>query len=276
MKNLKRKEALMYEKYKEQRESYICNGGLLFRGDFYLNPQNEKGQFTWARHQGDEEQYWNESLIRLLILTKDLNDDEPWDIRQESAGRAPNSINDINSVRYLPNCIFYRHLCQWVWTIFHPEKVNLSGLPEDYHKLTDFYEKAPLARINCKIDLGGSSLNGEVLKKYIERDVPLLKEHIELYGANIILCCGYNKKDGGNIILNELVKKYILPDLQEVKDPDGWKSDEWVYYSQEKNIIVISTYHPSYWRKNDEWHVKELSQCLCGSLRILQKPISGF
>ena len=81
---IKQNEKELFDKW-----SLECpNGGLLFRGDFGINTKpNDNGDFTWNRTSANEEELWYNSCKRLMILTKDLNDNELWDIREESGGR---------------------------------------------------------------------------------------------------------------------------------------------------------------------------------------------
>lgn len=52
--------------------------GLLWRGLIYY------ADGSWHRREGNEEELWLNAKRRLLILTKDLNDTEAWNIRQET------------------------------------------------------------------------------------------------------------------------------------------------------------------------------------------------
>ena len=59
----------------------IAPDGLLYRGAFSY----EDGY--WSRRPGDEEGRWERAERRVLILTKDLNDEEAWDVRCETGRR---------------------------------------------------------------------------------------------------------------------------------------------------------------------------------------------
>lgn len=91
MYNIKEKEKNLFLRWAMSlnltKEDSFSNGGLLFRGDFGLNDINEFNLYTWNRLEGKEEEIWCKSPKRLMILTKDLNDTEGWDIREESGGR---------------------------------------------------------------------------------------------------------------------------------------------------------------------------------------------
>ena len=79
-----------------------------------------------------------------------------------------------------------------------------------------------IARLNCW------------LQSHLETYGDLLLKQIELYDADIILCCG------GSNLIKDFVKEMYLPDLEAVTDTD------WTYYSKSANKLVINSYHPSY------------------------------
>ena len=117
MDNIKEKENELFSRLLHDS---CPNGGLLFRGDFYLNEPDQNGVYTWGRTPGNENNLWCNSCKRLMILTKDLNDDELWDIRQESGGRYHMSVNVIpqeKELRY-KGVPFYRRLNRWVYGIY--------------------------------------------------------------------------------------------------------------------------------------------------------------
>lgn len=253
MEDIKSKEKQLYLKWaqKLQIEDFCPNGGLLFRGNFHLNEPNDNKRYTWYRDSGDENIRWCNSCKRLMILTKDLNDDEMWDIRQESGGRAQMSENRIppeEEIRYM-GYSFYRRLNRWVFGILKENQgcyPQFEEIKDKYNMLGHFYENAPLVRINCKYELGGSSVKDNILEEEMMRNKELLVEQFKLYKANIILCCG-------NQILN-FVKQYCFKGLNVIDDTNNR-----VYYSAEDNVIVINSYHPSVRGRglNDKWLYEE-------------------
>ena len=100
-----------------------------------------------------------------------------------------------------------------------------------------FYEIAPIARINCKKQIGGNSISDATLMNYLKQYADLLKEQIALYDANIIYCCGFS--NDRNIIL-DFVRSHYLTDIMPVPGSEGW-----FYYSSSTGKLVIDSYHPS-------------------------------
>lgn len=205
----------------------LCTDGLLFRG-----PIRYEGGY-WTRSKGDEESKWIESPRRLLILTKDLNDDDGWDIRQET-GR----YNEV-AFSYERAISFYKNLRMWSYLMLTgcPDQMPPFKAVRNMNTAGPFYENAPIARVNCKKQVGGSSISDAILMSYLETYASLLKDQIALYDANIIYCCGYSNER--NIIL-DFVRSHYLTDLVLVPDTEGW-----FYYSPSTRKLVVDSYHPS-------------------------------
>ncbi len=205
----------------------LCTDGLLFRGPI----RYENG--FWTRSKGDEEKIWAESPRRLLIITKDLNDDEGWDIRQET-GR----YNEV-AFSYERAVAFYKNLRMWSYLILtgHPGRMPSFKEARNMNIAGPFYETAPIARVNSKKQVGGSSISDATLMTYLKEYSSLLKAQIELYDANIIYCCGFSNER--NIIL-DFVRSHYLTDLMPIPG-----TDDWFYYSRSANKLVVNSYHPS-------------------------------
>ena len=276
--SIKDKEDELFSIWKQHHEDFCPNGGLLFRGNFGINPiANDNGEFTWNRMpSNDEEILWCKSDKRLMVLSKDLNDTELWDIRQESGGRKHLKQNQMPSEEKLlfTGAPFKRKLNRWVYGIYKEYRGEYPSFEEvkDYKKMGLFYEQTPLVRINCKIELGTNCVKNEVLKESMESNKSFLIKQIKLYKANIILCCGYTKKEG-NVILKFLTENY----LNDIKVIEG--SGDWIYYSESKKIVIINSFHPSCRGKgkSDEWLynelVKNFSQSV-SNLDIIFSPLT--
>ena len=210
MDSIKEREKKLFNDWREEiGEEFSINGGLQFRGDYFLTEASD-GVCYWDRKEGNEEMLWNESSKRVLILTKDLNEPgDTWDIRIESCGRKAVLADKKNApqIQYL-NVGFYRKLKRWVYGIF--KSTNEFDIPTfDYvyrnsEELAKFYEQVPLVRINCKMKSGVSTISNRELSSYINRDKDVLIEQIKIYQPNVIVCCG--NQNCVNIILNHFSK----------------------------------------------------------------------
>lgn len=197
--------------------------GLLYRGAIYY----EDGY--WKRKPGDESQQWDKAPKRLLILTKDMPY-EAWDIRMETGRKPDTSEHHIQTEKK-----FYPNLMMWSYGLL---TMAVSGkmIPveqvSNLEKIRTFYEQAPVARVNCKKQVGEGEIPTAKLKSYVKRYAKWLLRQITLYDADIILCC-----DASGHILTSFVQDEYLPDLKRIND--------WIYYSVQTGKVVIDSYHPS-------------------------------
>ena len=231
-------------------EEDFAYDGILFRGELELL------NGCWIRHSGNETELWDNAPCRLLILTKDTTrNGGQEDIREEAALK--NNIGD----RKEAAAGMYRNLTLWSYALLNAvqggEIVEYNQTPS-WDELREHYTSAPIARVNCKKEIGESSIRDEVLKAHIERYADLLQEQIAMYDADIILCCG-----GGGII-KDFVKNTYLPDLEKFSDAG------WVYFSPSTQKIVIDSYHPSYPKshKDIELYYEQMMADLKAFLRI--------
>ena len=209
--------------------------GVLFRGECkYING-------CWEMQPGNETQLWTNAKCRLLILTKDTTLNGGMDdIRIESIRK-----NHMGHIVTTQGITFYRNLTLWAYALINA----LNGgeiLPYDdtpsWNELREFYCSAPIARVNCKKQIGTSSISNSELKAHIYRYADFLKEQIIMYDANILLCCG------GSGLIKDFIKECYLPDMMPFSDAD------WVYFSPSTRKIVINSYHPSFLMKSKDMY----------------------
>ena len=231
----KEKEVALFARWKEayrvsdgiDPEVDFAYDGVLFRGAY------EQVGGCWERRSGNETSLWNEAPCRLLILTKDTTRKSGLDdIRIETARKNHTGADVVASP--VP---FLRNLTLWSYALLNALQggkiVSYEQAP-DWEALREHYATAPIARVNCKKQIGASSIENTLLKSHMERYAPFLLEQIAMYDAHIILCCG------GRGAIKDFVKTHYLPDLLQ------FSSDAWVYYSPSARKVVIDGYHPTY------------------------------
>lgn len=199
--------------------------GVKFRGNGPII--SETGY--WSNETGDELIQWLRTYVRILELTKDLNDSEVWDIRAETGLKNHVSTPTVG-------CRWYRNLMRWEYLLY--EFANGRLLHEfdqlDEETLIRSFNSISSARINCKKTAGCGTCPDSELRRHIRIYGDLVRKQIQELNPNVILIGGCS----GNIILNKIVKE-LYPDLQRF-DKEGW-----IYYSESKRIIVINGYNPN-------------------------------
>lgn len=200
----------------------ITKDGLLYRGEMWFDGFNQ------VCRPANEEQLWDDAGMRLLVLTKELNEDDGWDIRGES-GRVPSPrLTCRTAMRFFPN------LELWAYGLMNipDRKVMPFAKADNQTRLQGYYENAPIARVNCKKQPDNKAASNAVMQKYMENYADLLKEQILLYDADVILCIG-----GQGVMVN-FISQHVYQDLEEVNPH--------CYYSAAANILVVKQYHPNY------------------------------
>jgi len=180
---------------------------------------------------GNENELWhNEKQTRVLFLCKDLNNrdcDVAHDIREWHCHKKGENINTL----------FNKNLAYWLYGLLNiDKKTNLA--PEfdtlTIEKITDFFDKTPFAYVNCKKEAGVEKISDSELRYHIDLYKDFTKQEIEILNPDIIVC------GGGRSIIKNFVKEHIYTDIEWVNN--------WIYYSKQRNKVVIDSYHPSYYQ----------------------------
>lgn len=202
----------------------ITKDGLLYRGELWFDG------FCQVHKSGNEGEVWDAASRRLLVLTKELYDEDCWDIRSES-GRVPSPHLDNGKTARL----FFPNLELWAYGLINTpgRKVLPFETADNQPVRQQFYENGPIARMNLRKQSDGKAASNAVLQRYYENYADLIAEQIALYGANIIMC------SGGQGIMVKFLKEHIYNDLRQV--------NEHCYYSASANVVVVKTFYPSYY-----------------------------
>lgn len=228
MKSIHKQEELIFKEYQELlgdgRE--VSADGLHYLGEFHY----ENGY--WGRLPGNEEVEWECHCNKkrgLVILTKDLNDNIAWDIREEH-GRKNGIENPTASLQYA----FYRNLRRWIYGLLNMDNDGLMPEYPSTNMAQECFETKPWVRMNLKKVPGDSSITNQTLTRYIEDFRHFLLGQLMIYkGASIYLDC---TRRYGIELMREL-----YPDIKAFGDGD----DEWIYFSEKQHFIIVNSYHPS-------------------------------
>lgn len=215
--------------------------GIKFRGKGPI--YSETG--FWHREPGNEKELWDNSNFRLLELTKDLNDDEVWDIRAETGLKNHTATPTIGH-RWYRNLMTFEYLLS---AMFVDGKLpSFSSLTDE--QLISSFNSSISARINCKKTAGGGECPRSVLNYHIKAYGDLIRQQIIELNPTLIYIGGCD----GNLLLDKIVKD-VYQDLLSV-DPSGW-----IHVSESSHVVVINGYNPGM-RKNLQTVYNEMSEAL--------------
>ena len=125
-------------------------------------------------------------------------------------------------------------LLKWLWALNEVTPENLPKFDKTREEYISLAQKYPMAIVNVKKIVGGSSVENKTLWDFYEKDKKFIKEQIcDFLKPNIIVCGG-----GGGAILEMATQLY--------EDMKFEKYNEWCYYCPTSGITLIDSYHPSY------------------------------
>ena len=216
---------------------YFANDGIMNIGNnFYI----DKNGTIWRKASGKENIKWNECPLRVLFLTKDENtdDNEAWDVRQETFYAKRYGLPPQN--KKISGSFFYQNEACILYGLLNtkPHKMIEYNDFSWEHALT-FPDENIFARINCKKEVGYSTISDRALKESIDYDN--LKEQILNLDADIFVCCGHQNED--NIILNTLYDIY-KDEFEYVNCVEGKGTG--MHYNAKRNKLAIDAYHLAY------------------------------
>ena len=251
--NYHEQEEQLYERWAERAHKLhesdeITKDGLLYRGEMWFDGFNQ------VRRRGNEERQWADAGMRLLVMTKELEEDDGWDIRAES-GRVPSPrLTCRTAQRFFPN------LELWVYGLMTmPEGKAMSFSRVDMPtRLQGFYESAPIARIVCKKQPGINTASNAMIQKYMRDYSDLLAEQVRLYDADVILC------SGGQGIIVKFLKDNVYADLEQY--------NRHCWFSPSTGVAVVKQYHPNY----NVYSRKEMYDSMMADYVALHKAMPAF
>ena len=208
-------------------ENAFVDDGLLFRGNIYYEDDIWKRQ----REPANENESWNSSFPRIMLITKEFNDRDDSghvDLREETLRYNYTGKDNVRTsqLRFHTNLMYHVF---GLGNYIDGQCPSWDTLTLDESRL--FYESCPLVRINVKKQAGGGRVSDSTIREYICRYSSLLKQQISLFDADIIVCYGR--------IIFEYVIQEFFPEIK------TQKRDPWVYFSKKKKKVIINSYHPS-------------------------------
>ena len=222
-------------------EHYFARDGIMNIGD---NFNLDKNGTIWREASGNENTKWNECPLRVLFLTKDENTggDEAWDVRKETFYKKRYGLPPQNKT--ISGSFFYQNeacILYGLWNTKPEKMIKYSDEDFSWEDALRFSDNHIFARINCKKEVGYSTILDNELKKAIDNYYDLLKEQILTLDADILVCCG--SQNDQNIILKTVFEIYENEfDYVDCVDCGG----SGMHYNEKRNKLAIDAYHLSY------------------------------
>lgn len=215
----------------ESVKDLFCPDGLHYIG----NPNLESGNWL-MKGDGREEQNWLESKFRILFLTKDYNahdDGEGIDLRLETG--LNNKYKNEKRLYYS----FYGKYFMLFRSLIDLQNQGILKFSRDGIENADYFWHYPVVRLNVKKIAGKSSCPNATVKKYIDEDFEKIQEQLNIYDANILVCCNGSNWDPAASYSNPMMSMLnkIYPDLKKCGE------NGYLYYSVKKRVIVIHEWH---------------------------------
>lgn len=217
----------------EDKKKAFVYDGLLFRGDIHYDDDK-----IWRRESANESELWDISFPRIMLITKDYNDQdkhEPGEVIELRHETLRYNFSGKDNV-WTSQLQFHKNIMFHVFGLGNYKDGHCPTWDDLYYdECRRYYETCPLVRINVKKQAGGGSVSDSTLRIYIERYKQFLNQQISLFDADIIVCYG-------RVIFDHVIQEFF----PEIKVSNN---DPWVYFSDEKQKVVINSYHPSVRRK---------------------------
>lgn len=173
---------------------------------------------------GRESRLWDNSKLKILFLLKEINANDSF-----TNSRFYERINED----------FGHNIAAWIYGLYGAYELHkVPSKDEAYaaNNQNEYFQKKPFGIINLKKKVGGAQCNEDIVLQYICRYKDFIKQEIEILRPNIILCCGYLKKNSIYEITKSIFSNYKF-------ESKGTKDA--VLYCKNKNLLLIESYHPS-------------------------------
>lgn len=167
------KENKLFEKWEKaftlNGDLGFCRDGLIFNGKC---TQNENGGF-WNTESGNQEELWHSANRKILFFMKEPNNNPDNDYREW--GLEGNTSKP-----------FFKLIYSWLNGLTKVKADDDQPLPITY----TFPKEQPLVIVNAKKASGGSTADDNLVYVHADKYKALLKDQLDIYSPNIIVCGG--------------------------------------------------------------------------------------
>lgn len=214
---IQQRENDLFKKWSEQfnlnGHTGFCSDGLIFNGELYNELKN--------RESGNQEENWINTKRKVLFFMKEPNSNPDNDYREWGLYQQTSST-------------FFRFIYSWLNGL--STVTANSPIPP---MTTDLDLSLPLCIVNAKKASGGSTASYSEIWEHEEKYRDLLRQQFDIYSPNIIVC-------GGSWKMANIAKR-IYNDITFTP----MKNSDWIWYSVEKQLVIIDSYHPCAYKSNE-------------------------
>lgn len=218
MESIQISENKLFECWQEQFEinehTNFCRDGLIFNGELWNELKN--------RYSGNQEELWMNAKRKVLFFMKEPNENAGEDYREWGLYLKTSST-------------FFRFIYSWLNGL--STVTANSPIPP---MTTELDLSLPLCIVNAKKASGDSSASYNEIWEHEEKYKDLLRQQFDIYFPNIIVC-------GGSWKMVNIAKR-IYSDITFTK----MENSNWIWYSVEKQLVLIDSYHPGAFESNEE------------------------
>ena len=228
MESINEREEKLFTRWEKEslnnHEDSFCRDGLIFNGKC-----TQTGNY-WNAVSGNQEALWNNTKRKILFLMKEPNDNPKNDYRNWGLEGKTKSA-------------FFKLIYSWLngLTTIKADDTQIPPITNEFSKIL------PLVIVNAKKASGGASANDNLVYAHAEKDKEFLRAQFDIYAPNIILCGGGYTCKNQEVLIHYIANNLIYADIEFTK-MDG---SNWIWYSIEKKMVLINSYHPVAHRSNE-------------------------
>lgn len=237
-------------------ENRFSEDGIMYMGPLELYADGDDQPKRYWRSQSDdnftkENTCWENCPVRFLYLTKDQNgggeNGPAWDSRMESYCDPNSSENNYKVWKKYSFNKLMAYTVGGLTSAVQGHFISLSEIKEKQDLCIRAFGKYPIARINCKKEVGGTRCDNSTLNKHMGKYQDLLIQQINNLDADVFICCEYHETD--KVWFNNGFDSIFVDFLADNGYNFTWKpvgKNGGVWVDEKKKKIAIRTYHLSY------------------------------
>lgn len=237
-------------------ENRFSEDGIMYMGTMDLYADGDNLPKGYWRSKSDENYSkentaWDNCPVRFLYLTKDQNagpeGGTAWDCRMETYLDPKSFDGDFQVWKQFRFNKLMAYTVGGLVSVVQGKFITLQKIIKNQELCIKSFEEYPIARINCKKEIGYSKCSPSDLNKHMSKYGDFLIEQIENLDADVFICCEYHETD--QVWFNNSFDSIFVDFLADKGYNFTWKQvgkKGGVWVDKKKKKIAIRTYHLSH------------------------------